>query len=58
MTEQPGEDAAVLDRTIEACAWLLSVAEAGGGDDVVEWLNSVGQSCHELLTKGDGAAIH
>lgn len=47
----------VLGRTVDACAWLIGIAEksveAHGWDaSIVRWLDSIGATAHETLRKG------
>ena len=49
-------DPETLQRTVEACAWLVGIAEEsarshGWNPGIVDWLNSMGSAAHELLQK-------
>ena len=47
MSEHEHDEFTVMERTLEACAWLLPIAqqscrEYGWSDDIVRWLDQLG----------------
>lgn len=54
--EHPEVSPEVLRTTVEACAWLIGIAEVsvthhGWGSEVVRWLDAIGSAAHEKLEK-------
>lgn len=54
--EQGVLDAETLQTTVEACAWLIGIAEMSvkhglWGSEVVRWLDAIGSASHEELQK-------
>lgn len=49
-------DPETLQRTVEACAWLIGIAEEsvksqGWNPGIVEWLDAIGSVAHDQLRK-------
>lgn len=49
-------DPETLRKTVEACAWLIGIAEEsakshGWNPGIVQWLEAMGSSAHEVLQR-------